>query len=398
MHRTGSEVNLAGEFNTASWSRRRARERSGPTLSRRLVIVTSALGAGGAERVISLLSRHWVDHGWEVTIVTFDRPGDPVYHPLPPEVVLIRLGLPGGASALLPRVRALRAALKRKRPDIAISFLTKINALTLMATIGTGIPVLASERNNPMQQRAHPAWNRALRFLYRRADAIVCQTAAGVACLPAGVRSRVRVIVNPIVPPEARPDPDARKLVAAGRLTEQKGFDLLIEAFARIADRHPRWTLDIWGEGADRNALQAAIDARGLRERIRLPGVSARPGGWAEGASAFVLSSRYEGFANVLGEAMALGLPAIAFDCDFGPSELVRHGQDGLLVPAQDVDALADGLDRLLGDASLRARLSEAAKSVAATLSPGRIAGQWDAVIEALWAGQPARPLDEAGG
>lgn len=387
-------MKLSGECDSVSWSRPHTPERAPSVAARRISIITSALGAGGAERVISLLAWHWVERGWKVTIITFDHPGDPIYHPLPEEVAFVRLGLPAGALAVARRVRALRGALKRERPDVAISFLTKINAVTLIATMGTGIPVLASERNNPLQQRAHPAWNSALRLLYRRADAIVCQTAASVACLPERVRGRVRVIANPIVPPEARPDADARKLVAAGRLTEQKGFDLLIEAFARIADRHPRWTLDIWGEGADRHALQAAIDARGLAERIRLPGVSVRPGGWAEGASAFVLSSRYEGFANVLGEAMALGLPAIAFDCDFGPSELVRDGQDGLLVPAGDVAALAEGLDRLLGDAPLRVRLGEAAKSAARALDVKRIAGQWDVVIERLWAYRRARVAD----
>ena len=120
-------------------------------------------------------------------------------------------------------------------------------------------------------------------------------------------------------------------------------------------------------------------------------------GGWAEGASAFVLSSRYEGFANVLGEAMALGLPAIAFDCDFGPSELVHDGEDGLLVPAGDVAALADGLDRLLGDAPLRARLGAAARPAMRALDPKRIAGQWDAVIERLWAYRRASALDAGG-
>ena len=394
-------MKLSGECDSVSWSRPHAPEKIPPVMARRLSIVTSALGAGGAERVISLLARHWVERGWKVTIIAFDRPGDPVYHPLHPEVALVRLDLPGGAIAVPRRVRALRAALKRERPDIAIGFLTKINALLLAAAIGISIPLLVSERNNPSKQGAHPAWNRALRLLYRRADAIICQTAASVACLPAKVRGRVRVIANPIMPPEATPaasDSAIGKLVAVGRLTEQKGFDLLIDAFARIAGRHPGWTLDIWGEGGEREALEEAIAAHGLAGRVRLPGVSVRPGGWAEGASAFVLSSRYEGFPNVLGEAMALGLPSLAFACDFGPSELVDDSRNGLLVRAGDVAALADGLDRLLGDAPLRARLGAAARSVAVRLGLDRIAGQWDSVIETLWAGQPARPVDEADG
>ena len=172
--------------------------------------------------------------------------------------------------------------------------------------------------------------------------------------------------------------------MAVGRLTEQKGFDLLIPAFARAAARHPGWTLDIWGAGEARETLAAVIDASRCGTRIRMRGLSAQPGGWARDAAAFVLSSRWEGFPNVLGEAMACGLPSVAFDCAFGPAEMIRDGHDGLLVPAEDQAALERALDRIMGDATLRERLGSNAREIGQRLAPPRVAAEWTRLLAGM--------------
>ncbi|HEU4960638.1 MAG TPA: glycosyltransferase family 4 protein [Sphingomonas sp.] len=345
---------------------------------RHIAIVTSGLGAGGAERVISLLASHLIANGNTVSVVTFDRHAAPIFHPLPPSVALHRLGVAGP----MRRVAVLRRRLAAIRPDLVVSLLTKINAIALVATVGLKPRVIACERNNPERQHAHPAWNAALRLLYRRATTIVCQTEASRRCLPHGVRDRVVVIPNPIEPfAIARADPPPPRLVAVGRLTHQKGFDLLIAAFARIAARHPNWRLDIWGEGEDRERLQQLIDDFDMADRIALPGLSAQPGGWLADAGAMVLSSRYEGFPNVLAEAMAAGLPVIASDCAFGPAELIEPERTGLLVPPEDVAALATGLDRLLGDPALRDRLGIGAQSAAVRFAAAPVLTRWERLI-----------------
>jgi glycosyltransferase involved in cell wall biosynthesis len=371
---------------------RDAAERHAPP--RRVAFVTAALGPGGAERVISLLASHWARSGWRVTIVTFDAPGERLYHPLNGGVRLRRLGIPPGknnrarTASLLARLRALRATLRDDQPDIVLSFLTKINALTLAATIGMGLPVTVSERNNPQRQTAHPLWNVVLRLLYRRATAIVCQTERAIACLPPGVRAKAVVIPNPIEAPPglaAAPGSDPPWHIAAvGRLTRQKGFDLLIPAFARAVADHPGWQLDIWGEGPERGALQAMLHAYRLPARAGLRGVSPIQGGWAEGASAFVLPSRYEGFPNVLGEAMACGLPVIAFDCPFGPGEMIHHGIDGLLVPDGDTAALTDALSRIMTSAPLRAALGGHAARAMRRLAPALVVREWERLVARL--------------
>lgn len=351
-----------------------------------ILFVIAGLGAGGAERVIALIANAWVAQAWRVSILAFDDAGEPVYHRFDERVTIHRLGLStrgGGIASMIAqgrRIRAIRRMVRRQRPDAVISMLTKINVLTLLATVGTGQRVIVSERNNPHAQDANQTWNAALARLYPRAAGIVMQTRASLICLPPMNGPLVRVIPNPIQAPSVAAGKDAPLLSAAGRLTHQKGFDLLIDAFARIADRHRDWTLKIWGEGEMRGALEAQVARLGLEGRVLLPGTS-KPGEWMRDGGIMVLSSRYEGFPNVLGEAMAAGLPVVAFDCAFGPGEMVTHGTDGLLVPAEDVATLSGAVAHLMEDTALRQRLGQAASRSAARFAPETIIGEWEELV-----------------
>lgn len=350
-----------------------------------IAIVISGLGAGGAEIVVTQVAAHWITQGNRVSILAFDTPDDPIFHPMPKEAEIQRLGLfpqqrHFGAYVAIPRKLArLRRVIKRDRPDVVVSFLTKNNLLALMATIGTSIPVICSERNNPERQHAHPFWNAALKLGYRRAALIICQTNAVKRCFPLAVRPKIKVISNPIRSPGNPGEGSAPpRIVAVGRLTHQKGFDILLAAFAQLHRQFPDWQLDIWGEGADRPDLERLIRTLGLEGRAALRGVSPRPGSWVEGADIFVLSSRYEGFGNALGEAMAAGLPVVSTLCDFGTDEMVADGYDGLLVATEDPAALAQGMARLMNDAPLRERLGRAAAIAARRFAPENVLPQWD--------------------
>jgi glycosyltransferase involved in cell wall biosynthesis len=223
--------------------------------------------------------------------------------------------------------------------------------------------------------------------VYRFAYAIVVQTQSIAEFFPASWRPRIVVIPNPVphVPvraPESPPAPAARRtIVAMGRLEKQKGFDLLIRAFAEAADRRPEWDLTILGEGGERAALETLVREHELSGRIALPGREADAAGALRRADLFVLSSRYEGFPNALCEAMACGLPVVAFDCPSGPAEIVRDGVDGRLVPAEDVPALAAAIVELTGDDERRRRYGAAAVAVAARFSVERIAAQWERLL-----------------
>jgi glycosyltransferase involved in cell wall biosynthesis len=369
----------------------------------RIAIVLTGLGAGGAEKVVAALAARRVAAGDEVTLLCMAAPTRESYFALPPAVRVesceARPAAPGrdlGRTAR--RLLWLRRRFAALRPDLAISFLTKNNVLSLIASAGLGVPVLASERNNPEIQRNSRFWRRADRALAPRAAGLVLLTEAARDALPPALRRKAVVIPNPVAPPDgfvARPG-DGGRVVAVGRLDWQKGFDLLIDAFAAAAPRLPGATLTIWGEGPERPALERRVAALGLGDLVRLPGITARPGAWVEEADLFVLSSRHEGFANALAEAAGAGIPCVSFDCRFGPRDILDDGRGGLLVPPEDVAALAAAIERALGDPALRRRLAGGAPAARERFAPARIAALWDASIAACAAPAAAGRADAA--
>lgn len=165
-------------------------------------------------------------------------------------------------------------------------------------------------------------------------------------------------------------------IVAMGSLRPEKGFDLLIEAFANVSSRHPEWSLTIWGEGPDRKGLEALKRDLRIDDRVRLPGVTREPLSRLVASDLFVLSSRVEGFPNVLVEAMAVGLPVIATDVGAVP-EVIRNGLDGLIVRPGDVRALAGTMDRLMGDPNGRAALGGYARAVLIRFDLDHVLEKW---------------------
>ncbi|SCW72475.1 Glycosyltransferase involved in cell wall bisynthesis [Sphingobium faniae] len=358
------------------------------------------LRAGGSEHIVSLLCNHFSRLGWKVSLLAFEEPGTPPYYPHDPAVRVRQLGHPAGRRPMFrslanvrDRILTLRGALEEDRPDLIISFLTRTNVVSVMAARALGIPVIVSERNNPAQQRPGPVWSVLRRYAYARAHGLITMTQGAMDQFPRSMRRRQWVIPNPTYAPIA-PDPDrmaGKRIVAVGRLVPQKGFDLLLDAFAHVSDRIPGWSLVIWGEGPERARLEAQRDALGLNERVAMPGVTREHGGWLREADIFVLSSRFEGWGIVIGEAMAAGIPTIAFDCCWGPGEMIDDGTSGLLVPDGAVPALGEAMAALCADPARRAQLSQGARIASKRFTIDAILRQWeDVVAEALALERPA--------
>ena len=166
-------------------------------------------------------------------------------------------------------------------------------------------------------------------------------------------------------------------LIGVGRLTAQKGFDTLIEAFARVVSKHPDWRLVIYGEGPDRTELESLRDALALQAEVSLPGLTRNIDAAFAEASIFVLPSRFEGYPNALLEALAVGLPVIATSAPGGASEILERGKYGLLVAPDDAVALASALDRMMSDPALRAAYGAQAQKAVVELSTERIGRRW---------------------
>jgi glycosyltransferase involved in cell wall biosynthesis len=360
----------------------------------RITLVISTLTIGGAQRVMALMANYWAVEGHHVTLVSMG-PQFMDRFALHHLVKRVPLNLMSDSSHLgqalyhnALRVLRLRDQLRQLRPDVVISFMSSTNVLTILASRGLGIPVIVSERIDPRQHAIGLAWNTLRSLLYRRADALVVQSpslrdwASEVA-----VAARVHVIPNPINPvinvsaTAARRRANGHTVVAMGRLVRQKGFDLLLEAFARCAGQHPDWSLVILGEGEERSNLESLIAAMGLQDRVRLAGKVPDPGPTLGQADLFVLSSRFEGFPNALIEAMTCKLAVISTDCPSGPRDIIHDGVDGILIPPEDVNALAKGMDRLMSNPLERQRLGASAMEVAERFGIEKIMGMWDELV-----------------
>lgn len=384
----------------------------GPSKGPRLVLFTHAITSGGAERVLTILANAWAAKGRDITLVTLDDGSVPPFYPVDSRVrhvtlaasqrsaagrALAQAGARGGPVQWLMRSKPAtlwnmaRRALKVRRglvalePDLVISFIDQVNILALLALSGTGIPLVISERIDPAHHRIGWAWD-ALRVLtYPWADRLVVQGESIQNQFHGRVRRRSRVIPNPVLRPPFVLTPGNREggntLVAVGRLVPQKGFDLLLEAFARLAPGYPDWKLVIWGEGPERENLERLRDELGLDGRAVLPGNHPRIYEALSEADLFVLSSRFEGFPNALCEAMAMGLPVVSFDCPSGPSQIIRPGCDGYLVPLGDQEGLVQAMGRLMADAGLREAMGTRAREVAERFSLEEILGRWEACM-----------------
>lgn len=362
-----------------------------------LVFIIHSLGGGGAERTLVDLGAWWVQSGCRVTVMTQADAATDVYalHPEVERVVLGTAGVSGGGLrgllANLRRVWRIRRWLRRHEPQVVIGMMTTSSILAVLAARGLPCRVIATEHTHPPVQRLPEVWQRLRRWAYPRAWAVVALTAGTAQWLREHVPgARVEVIPNAVSWPLASQDPvlvppdrgGRHRLLAVGRLHPVKGFDHLIAAFATLAGRFPDWDLYIVGEGAERAALQAAIEEMGLTDRVFLPGRAGNIAQWYADSDVYVLSSRSEGLSNTLLEAMAAGLPAVAVDCDTGPREIIRDGIDGVLVnPPDDPEALAAYLSDLMAHPWRRMLLARRAVDVRDRFSSARIMAMWAKVL-----------------
>lgn len=357
-----------------------------------LTLVIYSLSCGGAERVISRMANYWAEKGWRITILTFDDGSEPPFYDLHPKVIhhpidTLRFSVNSVQRIVnsLNRLWILRRTIKKSTPQAVISFTVKVNVLTLLATLWLGLPTIVSERAPPAQYSIGKLWNTLRHWTYPWTLGLVVQNPNILAYFSAVVQKKGHVIPNPFVLPHDISAVEANRrtktVIAVGRLDKQKGFDRLLKAFASIAQRHREWSLVIWGEGKHRVELETLRDELGLQGCAFFPGWTRKPFEEMKQAHLFVLPSHFEGFPNVLCEAMACGLPVVSFDCPNGPSEIIRDGIDGVLVPPDDVDALASAMEHLMNDPSTRRRLASHASEVVERFGLEKVMRMWEAVI-----------------
>lgn len=385
----------------------------------KILFFVSSMNAGGAERVAATLANAWVDRGDAVTLVPTFLGAPASFYTLDSRVQLLplasRMSLVERLLKPLGKRRAIRRLAQELRPDVIVSFLTNVNVVVLLATRGLGIPVLVSERTNPVySDEVQGVLARLRSKTYPWASVVVLQSqqaVEGFTSVVPGV-GQMLAIPNPL-PPELQQDPppgtarqsrDAAqeetavpiglerrfRLVGMGRLVPGKRFGPLMRSFARLAAQFPEWDLHIWGEGPERDALETLRTELGLDGRIFLNGRTSTPWQELQAADMFVLTSEIEGFPNVLLEAMALGRACVTVDCPSGPREMTDGGKVAHLVPLYDDTALEAALSELMNDAPQRHLLGRhAALHVRQHYGLDHVLDLWDAAF--AQAGEAAR-------
>ncbi|MGZ0172372.1 MAG: glycosyltransferase family 4 protein [Planctomycetales bacterium] len=371
----------------------------------RLTIVIHSLIGGGSEHAAAAMASYWAESGRDVVLMTLDSvENDQIA--FSPKVERVGLDVMGDSKGIWSaikanqwRIQTLRDALLKSAPDRLISLTDRTNVLTLLAARGTDLRVVVSERTDIRHHRIGRVWEWLRKRTYPGACSIVVQTEAVRAAIKSIARQApIHVIPNAVAAPSSNTDrtdsspsdldlpPDRNWFVAVGRLSYEKGFDRLVDAFARTAEQCPNWNLLIIGDGPEKSNLLDAADKLGLADRIHFPGWiespwSAIPESATRLASIAVLPSRYEGFPNALLEAMSHGLASIAFDCESGPSEIIIHEDNGLLIPQDDVAKLAAAMQTLAHDDDQQNRLAAAAREVTDRFSPERVFPMWEVVL-----------------
>ncbi len=369
---------------------------SGWIIIMRVTFAIPSLGSGGAERVLTILANTWASKGWEVTIISLNNQSWDSFYELDARIRWARLGLLKEAANPLvglwnnvQRVQELRKAIYQSSPQIVISFIDTMNVLALAAGRGLDIPVVISERSDPAKHPIGAVWNRLRKWTYPSASRLVAQSQAAQVSFKPLLGEKVCIIPNPILPlPEVlgeTPFLVHRPVVLnAGRLSREKGCDLLIRAFARLSNRYPDWNLLILGEGPQRKELEALVADLGIQERISLPGRVKNPYDYFRKADLFVLPSRYEGLPNALCEAMACGMAVVAANCSPGVAEVIQDGVNGVLVEPENVDSLAEAMDQLMGDQAHRASLGKQASLSVEPYQLNSVMVLWEDLVREL--------------
>lgn len=365
---------------------------------------------GGADRIIIQKANYLAEHyKYDVYIVTAHQLGKPFFFPLSPKITHIDLGVDFNKQYRQPLwkrawiyftlLRIYKQRVKKTlftlRPDIVITTISR--DIDFLPQIKDGSKKIAEAHvAKPFLRNLHLMQQRSLPYRIigniwtKRLEKAVSQLQGLVALTQHDVESWKGIIEPTVIPnslsfyPSESSTCENKLIISIGRLSEQKGYDKLLDAWKIVIRKHPDWKIHIYGQGEWENRLKGEIEKHGLTESfiLKTP-VSNIMDKYLE-SSMYVLSSRFEGFGLVLIEAMACGLPCVSFDCPNGPHDIIRDKEDGILVRNGDIQALADEICYLIEHPSERKQMGENAKRNVRRYLPDYVMEQWKSYLETL--------------
>ncbi len=369
----------------------------------------------GTERIL-IDKMHYLSEkfGYDVHVLTYEQGNHPLAFSLPSKVKWMDIGVKlypiyqcGGLRRIYRYIylrkkfrKELTKQIKKIRPDIVICTTYAFCELGIISHAAKGcFKILESHVNMQTIGKRFNHQDNKLRYLVAtiqdklllknisKFDTIVVLTKQDAANWKSW--SNVNIIPNILTyyPSQGCIYAEKKRVICAGRLTQQKGFDLLIQSWKTVYKQHPDWKLDIYGEGdieEEKNILLRQIEECGLKNTIHIYNPTEQIYSEYMKSDFYVLSSRWEGFGLVLIEAMSCGVPCISFDCPYGPSDIIKNNEDGLLVENGNIQQMAEKICYLIENPSIREQMGKKARENVRRYLPDRIMGQWNNLFESL--------------
>ena len=374
----------------------------------KLVYIFSSFAAKGGTERIFCDKMNWLAEvaGYEIVFVTYEQGNHPFAYPLSNKIRHVDLNtrfFTTGTMSLLKRIY-FKITLPRLFKHRLRQLLDEIQPNLVISTT-YALPLFREILSQPYRHvvESHVCYGRLLQFIFthipwldrkisqhllkmlKRCEKVVVLTHKDAACWKG--YDNIEVIHNVVTNyPEKITDVADRpkRIIAVGRLHAQKGFDLLIQSWQLIAARHPDWQLVVYGHGGDLQKLQQQLEKAGLTSSMTFAGATDNIYKEYQNSAFYVMSSRYEGWGLVLVEAMSCGLPCVSFDCPYGPSDIIRDGEDGFLVENGNIQQLAEKMELLINNKELRERLGVRARLNAARFTSDNIMPQWTKLFETI--------------
>lgn len=349
----------------------------------KVVFTISHLGGGGAERVVALLSGKLAELGHTVSLITLIK--HPIIYPLNESIKLIELDCKKSRiTGTLEQIKCLRKVFRQEKPDVIISFLPVVNMVALISNLGLKSKIIISERNDPYQNPRKKVIRVLRDLLYHLSDGFVFQTLDAMNYFGEYTFQKGTVIANPLTSNLPNPYEGIRqkRFISAVRLEPQKNLDMLIEAFAKIIKEYPEYSLEIYGEGSQRQYLEKKCIEMNLSESVFLKGFSKNLHSDILKAGAFVLPSNYEGISNSMLEALALGIPVISTDHPIGGAKMfIKNRENGILTKVGNVEEMFQAMKYIIEEPDEVELMAQNATSIRTMISVENIVSQWENYI-----------------
>lgn len=348
---------------------------------KRIAFFLGSMKRGGAERVISILSKEYAALGWNTDIGLLLFPD--VEYQLDDSTRVY--DFTGSISSRIKRVphwlKSIRKYVKEQKPDVILSFAARINILVILACLGLHVKIVVSERNDPRYDGRGKIAAMLVNILYPTVSKIVFQTKQVQSLFRKRIQKNSVVIANPVSVAAERSETTQKRIVSMGRLSSQKNQKMLLSAFAEATENHPEYELVIYGEGPLREALTEQAKALCISERLHLPGNVLNVHEKIKDAEIFVLSSDYEGLSNALLEAMRMGFPCISTMCA-GADEYIRSYENGILIPVGDKDAMRDAILYMMEHEEETKQMGKNSKETSNLFCAENVLSRWHQVLD----------------